>query len=76
MKRTYTLFSGTLLIVALAGCRNTLNSVSDTAEGAVRGTGKIIQGVGEGIDHIGKGIKEDIDSDDKAKDADNNSEDN
>ena len=76
MKRTYTLLSGTLLIVALAGCRNTLNSVSDTAEGALRGAGNIIEGVGEGIDHIGKGIKEDFNSDANAEDADNNSEDN
>ena len=61
MHRNYKLFSGLVLVIALTGCANTLNSAGETAKGAVHGTGKIIEGVGEGIGNIGQGIKEDLD---------------
>jgi len=74
MKRGCTLLTGALLIVALAGCKNTLNSVGDTAEGAVHGTGTIVKGVGEGVGSIGEGVGKDLSSDKDAKKADNANE--
>jgi len=62
MRRIQTLCAGTITLLALCGCKNTLNAVGDTAEGAVRGTGTIVKGVGEGI---GK----DLDVDKTAGDA-------
>ncbi len=69
MRRIRTLCAGTITLLALCGCKNTLNAVGDTTEGAVRGTGTIVKGVGEGVGHIGKGIGKDLDGDKTAGDA-------
>ena len=63
MKKIYVLISCSLFVAALAGCKNTMNAVGDTAKGAGKGTVEIIQGVGKGVDHIGNGVKADINDD-------------
>ncbi len=64
MKNIYVLISCSLFVASLAGCKNTMNAVGDTAKGAGKGTVEIIQGVGKGVDHIGRGVKADINDDD------------
>ena len=68
MSKVYTLLSGIALALALAGCANTVESVGETAKGAVHGAGDVVKGVGDGINNIGKGMKKDIDGD--ANDSD------
>jgi hypothetical protein len=63
MIKTITLIFGTVLIMALTGCKNTATAVGNTAQGAVHGAGDIVEGVGEGINHIGQGMKKDINDD-------------
>lgn len=60
MKKLTLFIGGTVLLLSLTGCKNTLSAVGDTAKGAGQGTVKIIQGVSEGVDHIGKGVKADL----------------
>jgi len=54
---------GTGIVLTLAGCKNTVTSVGETAKGAVHGAGDIVKGVGDGINNIGEGMKKDIDGD-------------
>jgi hypothetical protein len=64
MKNIFVLIGCSLLVASLAGCKNTMDAVGDTAKGAGKGTVEIIQGVGKGVDRIGKGVKADINQDD------------
>ena len=74
MKHMLIICAGMMLVLGATGCKNTLDSVGDTAGGAVRGTGTIVEGVGEGVGHIGDGIGKDLSGDKAAKKADNTNE--
>ncbi|MDG2291168.1 MAG: hypothetical protein P8L37_00795 [Phycisphaerales bacterium] len=67
MKHMMIICAGMMLVLGATGCKNTLDSVGDTAGGAVRGTGTIVEGVGEGVGHIGDGIGKDLSGDDGSK---------
>ena len=74
MKHMMIICTGMMLVLAATGCKNTLDSVGDTAGGAVRGTGTIVDGVGEGVGHIGDGISKDLSGDKGEKKVDNTNE--